>query len=136
MKEKFFMKDLRDLALGWFCKADSDLNTAQVMLGSVGPYDTACFHAQKAAEKYLKGFLALSGEAIPRTHDLIELNRLCAVLSPIWHVDEQLLADLMPFAVEARYDLGFFPDQETAAEAMELAKQVRDCVLSAVKGIL
>jgi hypothetical protein len=51
-------------------------------------------------------------------------------------VDEQLLADLMPFAVEARYDLGFFPDQETAAEAMELAKQVRDCVLSAVKGIL
>ncbi len=126
------MRDLRDLALGWFGKADSDLTTAQVMLGSAGPYDTACFHAQQAAEKYLKGFLGLNGEAIPRIHDLIELNRLCTVLSSNWQVDEQALADLMPFAVEARYDLGFFPDRETAANALALAEQVRDCVLAAV----
>jgi HEPN domain-containing protein len=127
------MRNLRDLALGWFSKADSDLTTAQVMLGSTGPYDTACFHSQQAVEKYLKGFLALNGETIPRTHDLIELNRLCAVLSSNWQVDEQALSELMPFAVEARYDLGFFPDQETAANALALAKQARDCVLAAVE---
>ncbi|MCY7273026.1 MAG: HEPN domain-containing protein [Phormidesmis sp. CAN_BIN44] len=126
------MRNLRDLALGWFGKADSDLTTAQVMLGSAGPYDTACFHAQQAAEKYLKGFLALNGEVIPRIHDLIELNRFCAVLSSNWQVDEQALAELMPFAVEARYDLGFFPDRETAATAVVLAEQVRNCVLAAV----
>jgi HEPN domain-containing protein len=103
------------------------------MLRSTGPYDTACFHSQQAVEKYLKGFLALNGETIPRTHDLIELNRLCAVLSSNWQVDEQALAELMPFAVEARYDLGFFPDQETAANALALAKQARDCVLAAVE---
>lgn len=129
------MRDLRDLALGWFRKADSDLTTAQVMLESDGPYDTACFHAQQAAEKYLKGFLALNGEAIPRIHDLIELNRLCVALSPTWQVDEQSLAELMPFAVEARYDLGFFPDQETAAAALALAEQVRDDVLAAVGAV-
>ena len=108
------------------------LTTAQVMLESAGPYDTSCFHAQQAAEKYLKGFLALNGSAIPRSHDLIELNRLCASLLPIWSVDEQVLAELMPFAVEARYDLGFFPDQETAAAAMSMAEQVREGVFAAV----
>jgi hypothetical protein len=39
---------------------------------------------------------------------------------------------LMPFAVEARYDLGFFPDQATAAAAMAMAQQVREGVLAAV----
>ncbi len=125
------MKNLRDLALAWFRKADSDLTTAQVMVESAGPYDTACFHAQQAAEKYLKGFLALSGQAIPRTHDLIELNRLCADLSETWQVEEETVAELMPFAVDTRYDLDFFPERETAAEAVVLATQVKTSVLSA-----
>lgn len=42
---------------------------------SEGPYDTACFHAQQAVEKYLKGVLAWRGLEIPRTHVLEELQR-------------------------------------------------------------
>lgn len=53
------MSDQTDLAKGWFRKGDSDLATAQLIAHSNGPYDTACFHAQQAAEKYLKGFLAM-----------------------------------------------------------------------------
>ena len=49
------MRDKRDHARGWFRKAESDLHTAQRALDSDGPYDTACFHAQQVAEKYLKG---------------------------------------------------------------------------------
>ncbi|MGD1862841.1 MAG: HEPN domain-containing protein [Leptolyngbyaceae cyanobacterium] len=126
------MKNQHDLAAGWFRKADSDLTTAQLVLASEGPYDTACYHAQQAAEKYLKGFLAFRGMAIPRIHDLLELNQLCANATENWLVKVDILAELMPYAVESRYDLEFFPDQETASEALELAQRVKAVVLNAI----
>lgn len=126
------MKNQRDLATGWFRKADSDLTTAQLVLASEGPYDTACYHAQQAAEKYLKGFLAFKGIATPRIHDLLELNQLCETVADNWQVNVDSLAELMPYAVESRYDLEFFPDQETASEALDLSRQVRSHVLSAI----
>jgi HEPN domain-containing protein len=52
------MPDRFELARGWFLKAESELNTSRHMMVGEGPYDTACFHAQQAAEKYLKGLLA------------------------------------------------------------------------------
>lgn len=52
---------------GWFMKGNSDLNTAKRMIEGNGPYDTACFHAQQACEKYLKGVLALAEKPIPPT---------------------------------------------------------------------
>ncbi len=45
------MKDKVDHARGWFRKADSDLADARRTVSSEGPFDTACFHAQQAAEK-------------------------------------------------------------------------------------
>jgi len=71
------MKHEADLAKGWLLKGDSDLASAKLIITSAGPYDTACFHAQQAVEKYLKGALALSGQQVPRTHDLEELQLLC-----------------------------------------------------------
>ncbi|MGA2985159.1 MAG: HEPN domain-containing protein [Terriglobia bacterium] len=75
------MPDELELARGWFLKADSDLNTAKHMVESDGPYDTACFHAQQAAEKYLQGPLSLRGEPFHRTHDLEELQHLGEALA-------------------------------------------------------
>ncbi|MGH9328448.1 MAG: HEPN domain-containing protein [Terriglobia bacterium] len=66
------MADETTLARGWFVKAESDLEDAKRTLVSNGPYDTACFHAQQAAEKYIKGFLALHGLIPPRIHNLEE----------------------------------------------------------------
>ena len=77
------MKDRQALAQGWFRKADSDLADARRSVDSEGPYDTACFHTQQAVEKYLKGYLAWREQAIPRAHDLEELQRLCASQEPM-----------------------------------------------------
>jgi len=66
-----------DLARGWLIKAASDLAAGRLVVEGDGPYDTACFHAQQAIEKSLKGFLVLRKQAAPRTHDLEELQRLC-----------------------------------------------------------
>jgi HEPN domain-containing protein len=63
-------------------KAESDLLTAKRVLEGKGPYDTACFHAQQAAEKYIKALLAFHEKPVPRTHNLEELERLCAALVP------------------------------------------------------
>lgn len=68
------MKDREALARGWFRKAESDLADAKRTIASDGPYDTACFHAQQAVERYLKGYLAWRDQPIPRTHDLEELQ--------------------------------------------------------------
>ena len=64
------MKDRLALTRGWFRKTDSDLADARRTTAGEGPYDTACFHAQQAVEKYLKGVLGGRGLMILRTHDL------------------------------------------------------------------
>jgi len=125
------MPDKSELARGWFLKADSDLNTAQHMVESDGPYDTACFHAQQAAEKYLKGLLALQGAPFPRTHNLEELQHLGEAL-PAWPLAGLDLTQLSSYGVEVRYDFEFWPDRQTAQEAIGLALEVRRLVLSAV----
>ena len=63
------MKEELEEAQGWFHKAESDLATARRTAASEGSYDTTCFHAQQAAEKYLKGFLIACGQGFPYTHD-------------------------------------------------------------------
>jgi hypothetical protein len=40
------------------------------------------------------------------------------------------LSVLSDYAVPARYDLDFWPDQETAVEALGLAEQVRQIVFA------
>ena len=50
------MPNKNDLARGWLRKAESDISDAERTLSSEGPFDTACFHAQQAAEKLMKVF--------------------------------------------------------------------------------
>lgn len=121
-----------DLARGWFRKGDSDLSRAELVAGSAGPYDTACFHAQQAAEKYLKGFLAFAGLPFPLTHNLEELERRCASANPAPDLSSVDLTILTPYAVQLRYDAGFWPDQATAEEAITLAREVRAAVLAVI----
>lgn len=126
------MRDKLDHARGWFRKGESDLLTARRALASEGPYDTACFHAQQVAEKYLKGLLAFLEQPIPRTHNLEELQQLCIALAPGLPLSTVDLAELTPFAVELRYDFEFWPDRETAEHALNLAEHVRAAILATV----
>jgi len=124
------MSDPADLARGWFRKGDSDLSTARLVAAGAGPYDTACFHAQQAAEKYLKGFLSLVRQPFPLTHNLEELERRCSAVNPAPDLAGCDLTQLTPYAVQLRYDSSFWPDQTTALEAIDLAEQVRTAVLA------
>ena len=96
------MKNEQDLAQGFFRKGDSDLADARRTLVSDGPYDTACFHAQQAVEKYLKAYLAWKGQPIPRTHDLEELQTLCVAQAQLTDLAKLDLTELTAYAVELR----------------------------------
>jgi HEPN domain-containing protein len=122
------MSNQLDLTRGWFRKGESDLQTCR-LLNKNGPYDTACFPAQQAGEKYLKRLIAFHGVQIPRTHNLEELELLCIGLtrSPtLTGIDVTLLT---PYAVQMRYDAEFWPDYPTAGEAMKVADKIKRAIL-------
>lgn len=124
------MKDLNDLVRGWIVKADSDLQTARLLIDSSGPYDTACFHSQQAIEKLLKALLAFHKQPIPHTHDLEELQRMVLELQELPDLAELELFEATGYAVLARYDLSFWPDQETSAAALALSEKVHEIILT------
>ena len=60
------------VAREWIAKAENDLKNAAhtLKLGTDGPTDTVCFHAQQCVEKYLKAFLVTLEVAFPKRHDI------------------------------------------------------------------
>ena len=124
------MNDQTTLARGWLRKAESDLVAAERIVVGPGPYDTACFHAQQAIEKTLKGFLAFHGEPIPRSHDLEELAQLCQQHEPLPQLRLAELAEATDNAVRIRYDLEAWPTQNEARQLLEPSQHVREIILA------
>ncbi len=64
-----------DFAVEWIRKAKADqmaaLRALQDARHSKDQAEIACFHAQQCVEKYMKAMLVVSGQPIPRTHDLL-----------------------------------------------------------------
>jgi HEPN domain-containing protein len=118
----------------WVTKAEHDLlNIQNNLAASHVPWDTVCFHAQQAAEKFLKEFLIHRGRDLSRTHDLVALLAQCA------EVDRRLAAlesdchKLTSFGIASRYpDDLFEPTEADARQMVEAAQRVRAAVLSRI----
>lgn len=90
--------------------AKGDLDALRGMSSSELPFGETLFtdeifgfHAQQAAEKCLKAWIASLGERYPRTHDLMALiQALDGAGEDISGLDS--LVDLNPFAVQYRYE--------------------------------
>jgi len=123
------MKEKADVVRGWLRKAASDILTLEAALRA-GSLDGACFHAQQAAEKYLKSFLAFHDKPFPYTHNLSDLTELCADIDVSFRSFTPMASELTPYAVRLRYDDSFWPELETAKQARASALKIRDCVLS------
>jgi HEPN domain-containing protein len=123
------MKKKADVVRGWLRKAASDLVTLEAALGA-GAFDGACFHAQQAAEKYLKGFLAFHDKPFPFTHNLGDLTELCAGVDPLFRTLTPMASELTPYGVRLRYDDTFWPTLETAKRAHAFALTIRDFVFA------
>ncbi len=81
-------------------------------------------------EKYLKAYMDWLEIEYPKTH---MLERLIYLISS---QDKEILklkedaAKLTPFAVEARYPEFEIPGQKEAIEAVEIARRIKDYILS------
>jgi HEPN domain-containing protein len=122
------MKKKADVVRGWLRKASSDVVTLEAALGA-GAFDGACFHAQQAAEKYLKGFLAFHDKPFPFTHNLGDLTELCAGIDALFRTLTPLASELTPYGVRLRYDDTFWPTAETTKRAQVSCLTIRDFIL-------
>jgi len=123
------MKSKADLARGWLLKAKSDLTNAEICIDREQALDTACFHAQQAAEKCLKAYLTAHEIEFPFIHNLEKLVELCAQRDPGFLSLKATSQELTPYAVELRYDDEFWPALETARQALDVALEIQRFVM-------
>ena len=117
------------LTLEWMSKAEGDWASAQRELRArrAPNYDSACFHAQQCAEKYLKARLQQEGIAFTRTHDLVVLLDLLLPIEPSWVQLRPRLRALTVAAVDYRYP-GASATKATAREAVVACRDLRAVV--------
>ncbi len=118
---------MQPLTAEWVAKAEGDYTTAlrELRARKSPNYDSACFHAQQCAEKYLKARLQEEGIAFPRTHSLVTLLDLLLPLEPTWDTLRADLATLTTSAVEVRYP-GEVADKTDAKEALRIGRDIRE----------
>jgi len=116
----------------WLRKADHDLLNIQNNLAAKEiPWDTVCFHAQQAAEKFLKAFLVASGRELSKTHDLVALLALCVECEAGLATLEADCRKLTSYGVAARYPNDLFePSEADGRDVVAAAHRIRTKILS------
>lgn len=120
----------RDFVREWLRKADEDFQVArELMERDRISYNPVGFHAQQAAEKYLKALLTRHQIPPPKTHSIEELLILAEEASPGIRTELHGVEALSPYGVEIRYP-GERPDlgRDQGEEALRLADRVRTAV--------
>lgn len=109
----------------WVERAEEDFLACHKLGADVDAFaHTIVYHAQQAAEKYVKAIFVQLGKEPPRIHNLL---RLAELLAPMGCSLAAVMADLQelnPFAVAPRYP-GEEADAGRARNAMGSAGRVR-----------
>jgi len=115
---------MNPLTREWVDKAEGDYVVARRELRARRSpnFDAACFHAQQAAEKYMKACLHAAGVRFGKTHDLVALLKPLLPIQPEWELLREAARTLTDCAVRFRYP-GASADKAKARQA------VRDCEL-------
>ena len=124
-------------AAGWIAMADLDLDVVEhVLTANKVPWAPVCFHAQQAAEKYLKALLIEQGVQPPRTHILpVVIARLAEAGCVLPDLAAEC-AVLEPFAVEKRYPDDPpkpLPGEEEGRRAVDAARKIVAAVRSRLR---
>jgi HEPN domain-containing protein len=98
---------------GWTTKADHDLEVT--LHADVLPSDVVCYHAQQAAEKYLKAFLIANDIEIKKfqIHDIDRLLVQCDSIDPEFEKFSDIgIGKLTDYAVKIRkYEPDYFENK-------------------------
>ena len=118
----------------WQHRAEEDIRAMEEMLHKSGLPNPVCFHAQQAAEKYLKGFLVFHGVRFAKIHNLVLLLDKCMEIDSKFSQLKEDIVFLDTFYVETRYP-GDFPEfsMKESEDAYVAAIRVKNFVLSKIK---
>ena len=86
----------------WIERAHYDLESAEAMFKACR-YLYVAFLCQQTLEKMLKAQIINQGGEILRSHNLVRLAELSGFYISLPNKDQDFLANLSPFAIEARY---------------------------------
>ena len=100
-------------------------------MSSSSPY-SICFHAQQAAEKNLKAYLAATGHPFPKTHDLSHLLRAATLHDSSFALLQVHAQVLAPFAVDIRYSESKSIAASECKAAWDAMTRINTKVLAAV----
>jgi HEPN domain-containing protein len=128
----------RDLVAQWVGKADEDFEIAVYLLDSGRQFSSGIgFHAQQAAEKYLKALLVLHAVDVEKTHAIGRILKRLDAVYPGIAPELEAADELTPFGVEVRFPADVpevLPGEEE--HLVHLARRVRDRVMRVLSGYL
>lgn len=112
----------RRIGQGWLQLAQDDLAGAAVLLRSSALHSRLCgYFCQQAAEKALKGAIALTGSTPDRIHDLVELAALLESRGAVPPITARQRVTLSLHAVVFKYEMFIEADRYRADLADHLA---------------
>ena len=126
---------LTEYVKNWFNRADDDLALIETILKDDNfPANPVCFHAQQAAEKYLKGFLAYNDLHARKIHDLEALTKDCAKIDKSFETLQDNAQFLNQFYIESRYPDDYIKfSRDDAKRACEAATKIKNFILEKIK---
>jgi HEPN domain-containing protein len=127
----------KEIVRQWLAKAEQDMKVSDALVAAEPPFlYPACFHAQQAAEKYLKALLTWHQIEFPKTHAIEQLLDLVKQADAETASSLRDAVALTPYGVDIRYP-GDQPEPslEEARDAVEVARRVRDAVTNRLRGI-
>ncbi len=118
----------------WIDKARDDLLWTQSNLNGEIWYG-ACFTAQQAVEKALKGFLLFHKKPLRKIHDVRALLNDCGIIDNQFEQQREHVIVVAPYYIETRYpDFDFEAlTKEQAEEAFQSAQSIVSFVENAIK---
>lgn len=113
----------------WLEFAHMDLRAAEYLLTMHPlPVEIICYHCEQAAEKFLKAVLVQFDREPPKTHDLIQLCKLCGEIDAQFEQVADACIELTPYGVQVRYPSNLELDETDVACALKECRIVQDFV--------
>lgn len=118
----------KERVLEWLKYADMDLEAVLHLLTmSRKLNEIICYHCQQSTEKYLKGYLISKEiQAIPKTHDLIQLCELCRDYDPRFDDISDKCGYLSDYSIQSRYPEGLEVDDYNRELAVSYAMAIKN----------
>ena len=92
------------------------------------PVEIICYHCEQAAEKFLKAALVQFDKEPPKTHDLVQLCKLCCEVNERFGQLADACIELTPYGVQVRYPSNLELDDNDAACALNECRYVQNFV--------